>query len=314
MKPIKWLVLGWMAILIPTCSYANDSTGRVGVGGLELLKTEDIQMVSELLEISTSKIKVTYHFLNTSDHDITTTVAFPMPGFNGYRALAGGEDNQRPLDSFKMFVNGTRMPVNKNRVFLVNNVDVTDKLRKIGLSDKLIFNQDFNCLHGEIEGSILYGCKLTEKQNAAIKKLNAINGKIKETAYWEQTFPAGQEIEVVHEYKPFAGFYQRFPKAAIKGACLGNRTIKSIGGRFDEFGNLKAGFQDVEYILGTGRNWKGTIKNFRLIIKKGSSDEIVSMCFPGKPDKTSPTTLEFSQTDYVPQDTLVVYFLHVYNY
>lgn len=67
-------------------------------------------------------------------------------------------------------------------------------------------------------------------------------------------------------------------------------------------------FSDVEYILGTGRNWEGPIGKFTLRIRKETPDELVSLCFPGKPTKISPTVLEFHQKDFVPPDRLVVYF------
>jgi hypothetical protein len=301
------IIIFLCGMLFAISANANDSHARVGAGGIELLKTDDIQMVSEVLEISTSKIRVTYHFLNISNHDITTTVAFPMPAFNG---IGDASENQRPLDSFRVYINGVEVSVNKNRVFLIDNVDVTDKLRKIGLSDKQLFDPAFNCMWGYIDEAEAGGCRLTKAQNETILKMNAYRGQIKETAYWEQTFPAGQKIEVVHEYQPFVGFQPSLDQKRIREACLDKRTIKAMGGEFDEFGHLIGGGRDVEYILGTGRNWKGPIKNFRLILKKKSPEEWVSLCFPGKPVKTGPTTIEFSHTDFVPQDRLIIYFFH----
>lgn len=316
MKQILRVVLGWIALLIAACSYANDSLARVGAGGLVLEKTDNIQMVSEVLEISTSKIRVTYHFLNTSDHDIKTTVAFPLPPIIDFQNDPGAY--HAPLDSFRMFVNGAEVSVHKNRLFLVNNVDVTDKLRKIGLSDDQIFNPNFDCM-SVFPGSPYQRCFPTEEQNAAIKSMDADNGEIKETAYWEQTFPAGKEVEVVHEYKPFTGHnnYGRPHNAPPNEECMDDSTRKAINSRFgDENSAHPVGsppvVEDVEYILGTGRNWKGPIKNFKLILRKESPNDVVSLCFPGKAKKTSPTTIEFLQTDYVPQDRLIVYFYLVH--
>ena len=69
--------------------------------------------------------------------------------------------------------------------------------------------------------------------------------------------------------------------------------------------------RDIEYVLGTGRNWRGPIGDFRLVIRKESPDQIVSLCFPGKPTRTSATTLEFNHTNFVPQDKIVVYFYDI---
>jgi hypothetical protein len=50
------------------------------------------------------------------------------------------------------------------------------------------------------------------------------------------------------------------------------------------------------------------IREFRLRLIKERPDWFVSVCFPGKPEKISPTVYEFIQKAYVPQDKLVVYF------
>jgi hypothetical protein len=327
-------MFGALIFLISISANANDSTARVGAGGLELLKTDNIQMVSEVLEISTSTIKVKYHFLNTSNNDIKTTVAFPMPAFDETGIIDGTKENQRPLDSFRIFVSGALVPVHKNRVFLINNIDVTDKFRKIGLSDEQIFDPKFTCT-GLIEDlNAQAKCKLTltTEQISAVKNMNTGgNWQIKETAYWDQTFPAGKEIEVVHEYKPFVGEEEynsyNFTNSQLISeegveACFDDNTLKAIKNNryklsFDPdypdepITYLPVTLRQVEYILGTGRNWQGPIKSFKLILKKESPDDIVSLCFPGKQIKTSPTTIEFSQSNFVPQDKLIIFFYHI---
>lgn len=304
-------------MLFASCANANDSIASVGAGGLELLKTDNIQMVSEVLEISTKQIKVKYRFLNTSSSDITTTVAFPMPPFSNLR-YAEGHDNEGPLTTFKLLVNGAQVQVKMSRVFRINGVDVTDQLRKIGLTEKQIFDPDFNCFSGLT--SDVPDCILKPEQSVAIEKLgNEQLGdvEIQETAYWEQVFPSGKEIEVVHEYKPFIG--RSYLTTAVKenleevfaepDACMDAKTRKRIVEGYEKSDvHLDPNFANVEYILGTGRNWKGPIKNFRLILKKNSPYEIVSLCFPGKPVKTSPTTIEFTHKDFVPQDKLKIFF------
>jgi hypothetical protein len=314
---------------ISYCAYANDSTASVRVGGLELLKTDDIQMVSEVLEISTKKIRVKYHFLNTSDKDIKTTVAFPMPSFS---PEYGTTHLYQPLDSFRSFVNGAEVKITMNRAFLDRyGNDVTDKLKSIGLTDEQIFLPDFSCVKStkDYPGKT---CPLTPSQYANLEELlPEFDGEIKETAYWEQTFRAGKEIEVVHEYKPFAGakmtpIYSGFLHSGQKiedvykdvrepEACLDEKTNKAIRkywmGRSKEYGGMDnlLTVVKVEYILGTGRNWKGPIKNFKLVIHKDGG--IISLCFPGEPKRINKETIEFSQADYVPQDVLKVFYFVV---
>jgi hypothetical protein len=68
---------------------------------------------------------------------------------------------------------------------------------------------------------------------------------------------------------------------------------------------------DIEYVLGTGRNWKGPIGKFVLRIEKESRDHFVALCFPGSPKQISPTASEYVETNFVPPDRLVVYFYSI---
>lgn len=313
MKRNPWITFGLLALLISNCANANDSLASVGAGGLELLKTNDIKIVSEVLEISTTKVRVKYHFLNTSNKDIKTTVAFPMPAFDDTFIPDGSRENQKPLESFHISVSGVPAPVQKSRAFFVNGTDATNQFRNIGLTENQIFDPKFSCLSES--GRDDKKCKLTNEQVAAIDYMRASGGnwQIKETAYWVQTFPAGKEIEVNHEYTPFTGIY---PSGTIKEDGCPNEGSqqaidKIIEKNTDEQYYSGINMREVEYILGTGRNWNGPIKDFRLVIKKDSPDEIISLCFPGKALKTSPTSIEFHQQDFIPQDQLAVYFVTI---
>jgi len=71
---------------------------------------------------------------------------------------------------------------------------------------------------------------------------------------------------------------------------------------------VRVTLEDVEYILGTGRNWKGPISDFTLDIVKQSPDQVVSLCFPGKVARVDDLTLRFEHKNFVPPDRLLVYF------
>lgn len=323
MNKIACVVFGWSFALIPISSFANDSIAHVGAGGLELQKSEHIQMVSEVLEISTSKIKVKYHFLNTSSKNISTTVAFPMPPYGYNPGFSESDRNIAPFTSvsdFTIKVNGVAVNTRMQSVATFDGKDVTAQLKRIGLTEKQIFKTFGDCHEGETQ---TIECDLTNKQEEAISKLSgykqefgAISGwrgrwKIADTAYWEQTFPAGKEIEVTHEYSPLTGIGA---KSNIEEDGCPNEGSQQAIERITEKNAEEqyytyAYIRQVDYILGTGRNWSGPIKDFHLVIHKNSSDEIISLCFPGKARKTSPTTLEFHQKDFVPQDKLAVYFV-----
>ncbi|RYE72919.1 MAG: DUF4424 domain-containing protein, partial [Oxalobacteraceae bacterium] len=59
----------------------------------------------------------------------------------------------------------------------------------------------------------------------------------------------------------------------------------------------------VGYILSSGANWRGPIKDFRLVVDKGKPANLVSFCMDGV-RKISPTQFEVRKTDYEPDHDL----------
>lgn len=323
MKKTICTVFLWVFIYSNSC-LANDSIARVGIGGLTLLKSDSIRMVEETLTISTSNIKVHYRFLNESKQDIKTVVAFPMPEF-GYDPGFSNWDSNRKLyrwGDFSIQSEGKHIAPYSNRAAVYEGRDITEGLRNIGLSDNQIFETFGDC--NASYGDETISCGLSEEQKSAIDGLIGRQSrelkywvtpwKVAVSAYWEQTFPAGREIEVTHEYKPLVG-KQNSPFIGKDGCPeegSGRAVEKLVKKAAIMQGPPPYGFTDeVEYILGTGRNWKGPIGNFRLLIEKKFPEEIVSLCFPGKGKKLSPTLIEFSQKNYIPQDRLIVYFVFI---
>jgi len=61
--------------------------------------------------------------------------------------------------------------------------------------------------------------------------------------------------------------------------------------------------QRIDYILKTGANWSGPIRDFRLVVDKGDPDSLVSFCGSGV-RKIAPTQFEMRANDFVPQTDL----------
>jgi hypothetical protein len=330
-KPVSLaMILATLAIaatlmISPIEISANDSVARFGAGGIELIKSEDIRILEEILEISPHKVCVKYRFLNESDQDIGTTVAFPLPPENRVSLFfAGGADPATILKSFKVLVNGSPVETKLARKAVIGERDITEQLRKLGLSDEEIF---FDVVYEELEPLL--------SKYEKIKDEYGDWWRISQTLFWEMNFPSGKEIVVEHEYSPAIGegwtivYNREDSKTEISNlwnsftgkheeneVCLDQTTKRAIENRIrvaTSNGAEEVGVKcdSVEYILGTGRNWKGPIGELRLRLVKEKPDQFVSVCFPGQPTKVSPTVYEFYQKDYVPQDTLVVYFYTV---
>ncbi|MBI4961655.1 MAG: DUF4424 family protein [Desulfomonile tiedjei] len=318
-----------IVLLCTSQVFANDSTARLGAGGIELLKNEHIRMLEEVLEISPTKVRVKYRFLNESDQDTHTTVAFPVSPEDpilGYHSPVAFSSNI--LKTFKVLVNGRLLTTQHERKAVVDGRDITAELRKLGLSDKEIF---FEVSYENLD-------PLLEKLRKPREEFG--DWSISHTLYWEMTFPTHKETIVEHEYEPGAGGgwtipYQGGAKEEFKKSvanlwssfsgkleerededCLDEATKRAVENRVkvavaEGANSVSVSYVSIEYILGTGRNWKGPIGEFKLRLIKEKPDQFVSVCFPGRPEKISPTTYEFVQKDFVPPDKLVVYFYTV---
>lgn len=301
------LSLAAASLLGAPVAQANDSTASVGVGGLALLKSNAIRMESEELDISADRVGVRYRFLNATRKDLRATVAFPLPPY-AWAENAGPGESTGPIREMRIVVDGIPIEPRVHRVATIAGRDVTGPLREIGLTEEQVR------LHAsyQVDGS----STLTDEQVRRIEALGRgefPQWRVTESYYWEQVFPAGRAIEVTHEYQPFAGsrnwdfkdaenarlwrdYAARTPTCLAPGAL---RQLRKAGGMFH---------RDVAYVLGTGRNWKGPIGRFTLRIHAGTPAQAVSACLPGPLKRTGPSTLEFSRTQFVPQDRLHVHF------
>jgi hypothetical protein len=55
----------------------------------------------------------------------------------------------------------------------------------------------------------------------------------------------------------------------------------------------------IGYVLRSGANWSGPIGDFRLVVDKGSTDNLVSFCMDGV-TKIGPTRFEVRKADFEP--------------
>ena len=136
-----------LACLIASClvsyqgsAFANDSTASLDAGGLTLTLNPDISMESEDLYLSPGEVRVVYRFHNTSNHDIATLVAFPLPvmtiGEQGNYDLEGRD----PVDlmDFKVTAEGKTVEPKVEIRATRFGVDVTDVLKRYDIPPTMI--------------------------------------------------------------------------------------------------------------------------------------------------------------------------------
>jgi len=303
---------------------ANDSTAALGAGGLTLTTSADIRMASEDLFISAEAVRVRYSFLNESGKPITTRVAFPLPVAD-LDALGEGDvgwptDNEANIIAFNVSVGGKPVKPQLEEKAFLKDKDVSDVLRRLKVPfgyRPYAVGQAIAKLPAAARKELI-ARGLAEQSGDWVRPL----WTVKSTFHWMQTFPALEPIEVEHEYKPVVGgtlisAHGYFENPALyrddpyfKRACIDDPTNAAIVSRLrkqqrrqGDGAVLLARF--VEYVLTTGKNWKGSIGRFRLTVDKGKRDNIVSFCMDGV-RKAGATTFRVDKVNYKPERDLLV--------
>jgi hypothetical protein len=316
------IIAAALALGIAGPAGANDSTAELAAGGLVLTKTAAIEMRSEDLYISAKQVRVRYHFANTSAHDVTVTVAFPMPDITteGYDdMLAIPTQNPTNFLAFTTTVDGQPVKARLERKAIKNGVDRTALLRALNvpLAPHLAStNRMLDALpQARKDELVKLGLAVVDEYDntgkGMVRHLDA-TWTLKTTFFWSQTFPAGRDVMVEHKYKPAVGESAGtqwgstyFPKDAGYAKarthyCVDDAFIASAA-RARGPQDLSPSFneQRIEYILTTGANWKAPIGDFHMTIDKGEPANLVSFCGEGVA-KTSPTTFEVRHMNYMP--------------
>ena len=145
---------------------------------------------------------------------------------------------------------------------------------------------------------------------------------VKTSAVRQQTFPPGRPVAVEHRYrrasassfdtvlrkplrqnKAMATEVERYRK----DYCITDKflaDLDKIAGTGD--GNAaKVQERRISYILKTGANWAGPIKDFKLTVDAQKPDRLISFCAPNvKP--VSPTAVEVVAKDFTPDKDLKI--------
>jgi hypothetical protein len=309
---------------------ANDSTAELAAGGLVLTKNTAIQMRSEDLYISDKLVKVHYVFANTTNADVTVTVAFPMPDIT----VQGLDDNisipsQDPLNflAFSTVADGKPVVAQVEQKVFLNGVDETAYLRSLGvpLAPQLSATDDALDKLPQATKD-----ELVRRQLAMVDQYDDGHGMqnhmqatwtLKTTYYWRQTFPAGRSIVVDHHYTPATGSSAGtqwgnadFPKDPTYAAtrakyCVDDDFIASVRRTIPAGQDYSTDQEErIDYILTSGANWAAPIGQFRMVIDKGDPARLVSFCGTGV-RKISPTQFEVDYTNFTPKGEVAVLIL-----
>lgn len=311
------------AIAGTSVAIANDSTAEMTAGGLVLKNSRNIDMLDEDLYVSAERIRVNYVFRNQGAADERVIVAFPMPD----RDLAQeGESDIAHVRDFVTTVEGRRVQTQVERKAMLGGRDHTALLTRLGIP----VAPPTDYVEGRPDPVYAAWQRLGAADKAQLKRLKLVEEEgewfrpqwtVKETYYWTQSFPAGRDLKISHEYKPGAG--------GSVGSILGIRDLRNdpetrrmireycvdqafLGGvdRLVREGGANGVIPETRfgYILKTGANWRSPIRIFRLVVDKGNPDNLVSFCGTGV-RKIGPTQFEMRRTNWRPDQDLRVLIL-----
>lgn len=303
---------------IATPTFANDTSVTLGAGGLEIARTDAIEMKSEDLFVSMDRIAVRYVFRNKTGADVKTLVAFPLPDLKSTwqeTPIDIPVPNSPNFVGFKTKVNGADIPLQVENKVIFKGQDRT--------SDLVALGAPLNPLAPDFSDQIarLPPANIARlKADGLIEQDSIDRGKgdepwyrpvwdLKTKFYREQIFPAGNDVVVEHEYQPVVGgtvaIILNSPYVG-KGErdryqreyCAGSKFRKAAK-RFPEASQERW----LTYILKTGANWAGPITDFKLTVDKGSPNNLVSFCGTGV-TKVSPTRFEMRAKNFTPKQDL----------
>ena len=316
---------GLIILLAGNGAVANDTMVTLGAGGLAPKKAVQVSMQEEVLRISPGRISIDYVFKNHSRHDQRVLVAFPLPDLDGESLQF--RPHQIPYETGDNFVGfaltqeGRSVPVQLERRATYKRQDVTARLKALGFDigvDAARVTQHFLSLPLATQRALIKSGLIGQEDGAPKAIAYYARWTLKAQYYWQQTFPAGQNLRLHQTYRPIvggAGTVSDDGAYLTKSHCgtkpqteqilQQNRAIELQRG--EGYGLVE---KNIRYILKTARNWKGPIARFHLILETETPNDILLVCFPGL-TKTSNTTYEAKITDFVPARDLDISILQI---
>ncbi len=176
-------------------------------------------------------------------------------------------------------------------------------------------------LRPEAHKPLSFKLKIADEIRSFDTEIKRHDGMIDMTHHWMQTFPAKERLTVEHEYTPAVGsevFLSTHPDDKARYAktyCIESNLQKWIDRNHDISSASKPSSEAkiitpkyVHYVLKTGAHWKDAIKKFRLIIKKQSPNEKISLCVNGI-KKQDALTFILEKSNFIPKNDLKILFL-----
>jgi hypothetical protein len=306
---------------------ANDSSAALSVGGLVFTRSAEVSLESEDLAISPDVVVVRYRFLNQTSKPVTLTVAFPVPDIDlseGDNLAIPGNDSTNFL-GFETKVDGKPINFTIHQSALLGTKDISAALQSAGVPLLPIGAQQTRLAdlsQATRDKLIGQGLLLQNGTDDRGRQLYAAAWTVKTAAVRQQTFTPERPVLVEHRYHTSVGV--SFDTVLRKGLrqnkamtaeieryrkdyCVSDAFLASVDklAGSGEGNSAKLQERRISYVLKTGANWAGPIKDFRLTVDKQKADRLVSFCADHL-KAISPTVVEFTAKDFTPDRDLKI--------
>jgi Domain of unknown function (DUF4424) len=298
----------------------------MAAGGLELIKNDQVRMVSEVLRIAPRLVEVDYVFENTGARDVTTLVAFPLPELEPVSQVPVNIPFPRTANpvGFQAWIDGREIKPDMDVQAFSQAGEITAELRRLAVDP--IDPEILDPKRPELKKAILGMHLLYDDDIPA--------WSVKVSFHWQQTFPAGKQVTVRHRYRPIYGSHYTVIDDSIGDFDVLKDSIKKsdLGGQwcYDQSFNVaelrlldrqrKAWisnkalgseilYENVQYVLKTGANWHGPIGRFELQIDKAAADLVSTCPIPGLRLQHAPYGFNAVASDYTPSSNLDIIFV-----
>jgi hypothetical protein len=323
--------LGSVALLVfntgGSSLLANDSSAALSVGGLVFTRSAEVSLESEDLAISPDVVVVRYRFLNQTPKPITLTVAFPVPDIDlseGENLAIPGSDPTNFL-GFETKVDGKPINFTIHQNAFLGTKDISAALQSAGVPLLPIGAQQTRLAdlpQSTRDRLIGQGLLLQNGTDDQGRQLYEAAWTVKTAAVRQQTFAPDRPVLVEHRYHTSVGV--SFDTVLRKGLrqnkamaaeieryrndyCVTDAFLASVDklAGAGEANSAKLQERRISYVLKTGANWAGPIKDFRLTVDKQKGDRLVSFC-ADHVKAISPTVVEFTAKDFTPDKNLKI--------
>jgi Domain of unknown function (DUF4424) len=308
-------------------SLANDTSAELSVGGLVFTQNADVSLESENLSISQNVVAVRYRFLNQTPQPVTLTVAFPLPDIDlseGESYAIPSNDPKNFLD-FKTKVDGKPINFNIQQNAFLGSKNISAALRDLGVPLFPIGPEQLRLAdlpQTTREQLLQQGLLLKNGTDDQGRQFYEGAWTVKTAAVRQQTFAPNRIAIVEHRYHPSVGM--SFDTVLRKGLrqnkamaaevaryrrayCIGDDFLAMLDKLAGEGEANAARLQErrISYVLKTGANWAGPIKDFKLTVDKQKADRLISFC-ANEIRTISPTVVEFTAKDFTPDRDLKI--------